>query len=147
MSIDILNLYAPLKKKYLRANHSKFISKELSKDIMLRSKLRNKFMVFMAWCISSQLCMRKQPPPQKVQAFLKLITFSISTTVDIYSKLLTLSKSSVKRKVKSASTFFVILLTSAVICKQRLLLGNEIVLYFQNYKYFDDEREIFRRRL
>ena len=46
--IDILNLYAPLKKKYLRANHSKFISKELSKDIMLRSKLRNKFMVFMA---------------------------------------------------------------------------------------------------
>ena len=90
--------------------------------------------------------MRKQPPPQKVQAFLKLITFSISTTGDIYSKLLTFSKSSVKRKVKSASTFFVILLTSAV-CKQRLLLGNEIVLYFQNYKYFDDEREIFRRRL
>ena len=91
--------------------------------------------------------MRKQPPPQKVQAFLKLITFSISTTGDIYAKLLTFSKSSVKRKVKSASTFFVILLTSAVICKQRLLLGNEIVLYFQNYKYFDDEREIFRRRL
>ena len=41
--IDILNLHAPLKKKYLRANHSKFISKELSKEIMLRSKLRNKF--------------------------------------------------------------------------------------------------------
>ena len=42
--IDILNLHAPLKKKYLRANHSKFISKELSKEIMLRSKLRNKFL-------------------------------------------------------------------------------------------------------
>ena len=42
--IDILNLHAPLKKKYLRANHSKFISKELSKEIMLRSKLHNKFL-------------------------------------------------------------------------------------------------------
>ena len=41
--IDILNLHATLKKKYLRANHSKFISKELSKEIMLRSKLSNKF--------------------------------------------------------------------------------------------------------
>ena len=27
----------------MRANHSKFISRELSKEIMLRSKLRNKF--------------------------------------------------------------------------------------------------------
>ena len=42
--IGILNLHAPLKKKYLRAKHSKFISKELSKEIMLRSKLRNKFL-------------------------------------------------------------------------------------------------------
>ena len=42
--IDILNLHAPLKTKCLRANHSKFISKELSKEIMLRSKLRNKFL-------------------------------------------------------------------------------------------------------
>ena len=42
--IDILNLHAPLKKKYLRANNSKFISKELSKEIMLWSKLRNKFL-------------------------------------------------------------------------------------------------------
>ena len=29
---------------YLRANDSKFISKELRKEIMLRSKLRNKFL-------------------------------------------------------------------------------------------------------
>ena len=33
--IDILKLHVPLKKKYLRANHSKYISKELSKEIML----------------------------------------------------------------------------------------------------------------
>ena len=31
--IDVLNLCASLKKKYLRANHSKFISKELSKEV------------------------------------------------------------------------------------------------------------------
>ena len=42
--IDTLNLYAPLKKKNLRSNHPKFISKELSKEIILRSKLRNKFL-------------------------------------------------------------------------------------------------------
>ena len=41
--IEILNLYAPLKKKYLRANHSKLISMDLSKEIMFRSKLHNKF--------------------------------------------------------------------------------------------------------
>ena len=32
--------HAPLKKKYLTASHSKFDIKELSKAIMLRSKLR-----------------------------------------------------------------------------------------------------------
>ena len=42
--IEILNLYAPSKKKYLRANHSKFISKELSEEVILRSKLRNKLL-------------------------------------------------------------------------------------------------------
>ena len=30
--------------KYLQANHSSFISKDLSKDIMLRTKLRNQFL-------------------------------------------------------------------------------------------------------
>ena len=44
IAIDILNLHAPLKKKYLRANHPKFIFKELSEEIMFRFKLRNKFL-------------------------------------------------------------------------------------------------------
>ena len=46
--IDILNLHAPLKKKYWKANHSKFISKELSQEIMPMSKFHNKSMAFMA---------------------------------------------------------------------------------------------------
>ena len=39
----VFEKHAPLKKKYLRANHSKFVMKELSKSIMLRSKLRKRF--------------------------------------------------------------------------------------------------------
>ena len=34
--------HAPLKKKYIRANHFKFITKEFSKATILRSKLRKK---------------------------------------------------------------------------------------------------------
>ena len=41
--LKALNLHAPLKTKYLRANHSSFISKDLSKASMHRVKLRNQF--------------------------------------------------------------------------------------------------------
>ena len=40
----VFEKHAPLKKKYLRANHSKFVAEELSKVIMLRSKLRERFL-------------------------------------------------------------------------------------------------------
>ena len=39
--MELLNKAAPLKRKYLRANYSKFTTMELSKSIMLRTKLRN----------------------------------------------------------------------------------------------------------
>ena len=42
--LNALNSFALVKKKYLRANHSKFVNKELSKTMMLRAKLRNKFL-------------------------------------------------------------------------------------------------------
>ena len=38
--VSLLNVYAPLKKKYLRANHARFVTKELRKAIMLRTRLR-----------------------------------------------------------------------------------------------------------
>ena len=41
--MELLNQISPLKTKFLRANHSKFVTKEVSKAIMLRTKLRNKF--------------------------------------------------------------------------------------------------------
>ena len=42
--IEILNKHAPMKIKYLRANHEKFMTKGLHKAIMKRSRLRNKFL-------------------------------------------------------------------------------------------------------
>ena len=40
----ILDQYAPRKKKYVRGNHSAFMNKNLSKAIMLRTKLKNIFL-------------------------------------------------------------------------------------------------------
>ena len=40
----VFEKHGPLKKKYLIANHSKFATKELSKVIMLRPKLRKRFL-------------------------------------------------------------------------------------------------------
>ena len=42
--LKILNKHAPLKKKYLRANHSTFITKEVRKEIMLRTKLKHQYL-------------------------------------------------------------------------------------------------------
>ena len=38
------NKHAPLKKKYVRGNHSPFVNKSLSKAIMVRTRLRNIFL-------------------------------------------------------------------------------------------------------
>ena len=41
--MKVLNKHAPIKTKYLRANHSPFVTKDLRKTIMMRSKLRNQY--------------------------------------------------------------------------------------------------------
>ena len=41
--MDLLNKHAPMKVKYVRANNAPFMNKVLSKAIMTRSRLRNKF--------------------------------------------------------------------------------------------------------
>ena len=41
---EALNMYAPLKKRYIRGNNSPFMSRTLSKKIMKRSGLRNKLL-------------------------------------------------------------------------------------------------------
>ena len=42
--LNVLNKFALLKKKYLRANHSRFANKKLNKAIMQRSRLRNEYL-------------------------------------------------------------------------------------------------------
>ena len=44
LSINILNKHAPRKKKYARGNQMPFFTKQLSKEIMTRSRLRNKYL-------------------------------------------------------------------------------------------------------
>ena len=65
-----------------------------------------------------------------IKGFLKLTTFFISTTRDIYTKLLTFSESSVNIKVTPRWAFFVILFTPAAINRQRLLHGNKVMQDF-----------------
>ena len=42
--VNIFNEHTPLKKRYVRANQAPFMNKRLSKEIMTRSRLRNKFL-------------------------------------------------------------------------------------------------------
>ena len=44
ISIDTLNSFAPIKNKFVRANQMCFITKEFSRKIMKRSRLRNNFL-------------------------------------------------------------------------------------------------------
>ena len=43
-SWNVLNKFAPLKKKYLRAHHSRFVNKELNKAIMQRARFPNEYL-------------------------------------------------------------------------------------------------------
>ena len=42
--LSVFNKYAPIKKKYIRANEAPFMTKNLHKEIMKRSRLRNKYL-------------------------------------------------------------------------------------------------------
>ena len=42
--LSVLNKHAPIKYKYIRANYSSYMTKSLGKEIILRSRLRNKFL-------------------------------------------------------------------------------------------------------
>ena len=44
LKVNVLKKHAPRKKKYPRGNHMSFFTKELSKEIMTRSRLRNKYL-------------------------------------------------------------------------------------------------------
>ena len=41
---EAIQRHAPIKKRYVRANQAPFINKKINKEIMKRSRLRNKFL-------------------------------------------------------------------------------------------------------
>ena len=43
-ALNVLEKHAPIKKRYVRGNESPFMSKPLKKEIMKRSRLKNKFL-------------------------------------------------------------------------------------------------------
>ena len=63
---------------------------------------------------------------------MKLAIFFISSSRRSFRKLLSVSECSIKIKIRSHRALFLILLTSAIFYKQRLLYGNGIVQYLQN---------------
>ena len=44
MFVEMLNNHAPMKEKYVRANNPPFMNKILSKAVMTRSRLRNRYL-------------------------------------------------------------------------------------------------------
>ena len=44
MFLVVLNKHPSIKKRYIRANKKNFMDRELNQAIMVRSKLRNKFL-------------------------------------------------------------------------------------------------------
>ena len=80
-------------------------------------------------------------------SFMKLTSYFISKTKQIYAKTLTILESTFKMRAKLPWMFFEILTMSAVICKERFLHKNEIVQYLQNYRYKDVDQVYFRKPL
>ena len=78
---------------------------------------------------------------------MKLATFFISSTKLTFTKHLSVSERLTKIKARSHWALFLILLTLAVSCKQRLLHGNEILQFLQNCKFYNVEQDHFRKPL
>ena len=62
-----------------------------------------------------------QPGFKHKRDFMKLKTFSVSRTNDNQARLITNSESTIKINARSRWAIFLILITLAVICKQRFL--------------------------
>ena len=78
---------------------------------------------------------------------MKLATFLTSSTGLVFTKLLGISESSIIITVRLHWALFLILLSSAVICKQRLLHGIEIVQYLKNCKCYNVGQDHLRKPL
>ena len=72
MCFEVLNKHAPQKKRYLLGNHKPFINAEISKAIMIRSRMRNRFLKHRSkhnksfWKIVKPFLSNKTIPSEKI---------------------------------------------------------------------------------
>ena len=78
---------------------------------------------------------------------MKLATFYISRTKQIYTKTFIVTVCTCKVKAISPETLVKILLMSAVICKERRFQEHNTVQYLQNWKCQDVNQDHFRKPL
>ena len=78
---------------------------------------------------------------------MKIATFFVSSSRRIFTKLLSVSESSIKIEFRSHHTLFLILLTPAVTCKERLFYGNNTVQHVQNCQCYNVEQDHYRKPL
>ena len=79
--------------------------------------------------------------------YVKISTFFLARTIKSLVKWILDSERTFKVKVRFHWTVFEILLTSAIICIQRVWHGNEIVQYLQNYDRHESGKGHSRRPL
>ena len=84
-------------------------------ELGIKKTIANLQQPLLAWNVSACLRIFMQPRFKGKRVFMQLATFFISSSRRIFTKLLSVSESSIKTKFRSRWTLFLILLTSAVI--------------------------------
>ena len=78
---------------------------------------------------------------------MKIATLFLAKTIESYVKWMLDSEKTFKIKGRLPWTVLEILLTSAIICIEKVLHGNEIVQHLQNYKYHEFDQGHSRKLL
>ena len=106
-NLSVFNEYAPIKKKYIRANEASFMTKNLHQEVMKRSKLRKKCLK--PKCLTDiKNCNLQHNFCKKLLRITKkeyLITYTLKNVTDteLFGKLLILPLFSNKNSKKSKS--------------------------------------------
>ena len=118
---NILNNHAPLKQKYVRSNDNPFVTKELRKEHMLRSKLRNKY--YQEKTKASALAYRRQWNKR-----VSLLKKAIKTYFGNLNPSLICDNKDVWKTIKS------------LFCEQKVSTNNNILI--ENNDIVDDDKLI-----
>ena len=121
ISVDILEKHAPIKKKHLRNNHSDFITKDIRKAIMTRTRLLNKF--------------RKEKTKENKDAYNKQRNYCVSlirkTKKDFFNSLDVKKITDNKQFWKTVKPFF-----------SNKFINNERITLIENDEVISDDQKI-----